>query len=382
MNQITMLLNNPYRPDPRVQREASTLVEAGYDVDLYCWDRQSEFPGEEIRDGISIHRCQEVASTYAAGWRQLWRLPRFWKWAQKQVAQRTPQVVHCHDLDTLYPGVALKRQLGCKLVYDAHEHYPALMSLYLPSGLVHLLELWEHLLIRRADHIVCASQTLAEVYRRRTNLPVTVIGNAPPLSESDRVQPRDTQRIRHQLGLNADQLGVFYIGGFTNNRAILPLIAALEGSTTWQAHLWGDGPQRPAVEAAVASLNNVHYHGWAQAGELPGLFAAANVIYYCLRDDYPGAPYNAPNTLAYAMAAGRPLIATPSGDLGAIVAETECGILLHEISPGTIRQALLDLEDPLSRQRLGENGRRSAENHYNWETISQHLLKLYASLGN
>ena len=380
MSQIAMLLSNAYRPDPRVQREAQTLIEARHQVDLYCWDREGEFPAEEIQDGLHIHRLQTVRSRYAAGWRQIYRLPRFWRWARKQILRHPAHILHCHDLDTLVAGVALKRQTGCKLVFDAHEHYPALMSLYLPGSLVSLLRIWERLLIKKVDHILTASTTLAEEYRRTTPIPVTVVGNAPPRLDFASLTEASTAHIRRQIGLTPERLGIFYIGGFTNNRAFSPLFEALDGLPGWQLHIWGDGPQRTVVEAESARLENAHYHGWAASSELPGLFAASDAVYYCLRNDYPGAQYNAPNTLAYAMAAGRPLIANNVGDLGRVVVETGCGILLEAVTPASIRQALHTLENPQVRHDMGRRGRQAAESHYNWEAYSQNLLTAYARL--
>ena len=380
MSRVAMLLSNAYRPDPRVQRAAQALIQAGHSVDLYCWDRQGELAGEENQSGLAIYRLLSLRSRYAAGWRQITRLPRFWDWAITQVMQQPAEIIHCHDLDTLYAGLALKRRTGCQLIFDAHEHYPTQMSLYLPKSFVWLLGLWERQSIRRADRIITASHVLAEEYRRTTVIPVVVVGNAPAVKMIPTITDDAILAVRKEIGLNSNQLGLFYIGGFTNNRAFRPLFSAIEGLEKWQLHLWGDGPQRPLVEAATSQLNTVHYHGWAASDRLPALFAAADAIYYCLRSDYPGAQYNAPNTLAHAMAAARPLIANQVGDLGRVVEEFQVGILLHVVSPQTIRQALFTLEDQTIRQRLGENGRQVAISQYNWETFSQSLIDLYTGL--
>lgn len=380
MSRVAMLLSNAYRPDPRVQRATRSLLQAGYSLDLYCWDRLAELPEEENQAGIRVHRLRSVPSVYAAGWRQLLRLPRFWRWVLRKIERQPAEIVHCHDLDTLAAGVALKRRTACRLVFDAHEHYPALMAQYLPGILGRLLTLWEQLLVRQVDQIITASSVLADEYQSRVSIPVSVIGNAPEQADFHTLNPEKTTRIRSELGLGTGQLGLFYIGGFTNNRALDPLFAAMPALPDWQLHLWGDGPRRAAVEAAVAGLENAHYHGWADSAALPALFAAADVIYYCLRADFAGAQYNAPNTLAYAMAAGRPVLANRVGDLGQIVAETQCGILLNEVTPQAICQGLQCLEDPAARHSLGENGRRAAETHYNWETISRRLIEVYARL--
>ncbi len=80
------------------------------------------------------------------------------------------------------------------------------------------------------------------------------------------------------------------------------------------------------------------------------------------------------------MLAGRPLIANDVGDLGRIVRETGCGLLLAHVDPGTVRDALLQLANPALRARLGTAGRAAAESRYNWERASQELFSLYANL--
>jgi glycosyltransferase involved in cell wall biosynthesis len=131
---------------------------------------------------------------------------------------------------------------------------------------------------------------------------------------------------------------------------------------------------------AAATCPNVSYHGWLAANELPRHFKAADVIFYGLRLDYPGAVYNAPNTLSCAMAAGRPVVATDVGDLGRIVRAADCGILLGEATPRAIAAAIEQLLDPAARARLGGNALRAAEGPYNAAAQRVQLLELYRGL--
>jgi glycosyltransferase involved in cell wall biosynthesis len=147
-----------------------------------------------------------------------------------------------------------------------------------------------------------------------------------------------------------------------------------------QFHLWGDGAQQTEVVKAVARQSNAYYHGWLAAQDLPRVFAAADIIVYCLRLDYPGAIYNAPNTLSNAMAAGRPIIANDVGDLGRIVAAAGCGLLIDEVTPHAIAAAVDILRDPETRQRLGASGLRSAQATYNAAVLEQELVDVYRLL--
>lgn len=375
-----MLLSNAFRPDPRVAREAAALAHAGHAVTVLCWDREARFPPEESISGYRVQRVQSVRTRYGAGARQLLYLPRFWAAATRWARALAPQIVHCHDLDTLPAGWWLKARTGARLVYDAHEDYPALMSLYLPGLLVRALSLLERLLLRQVDATITASTVFADRLRARGIAPVVTIGNYQPLEPFDALDPAAVAAARGELGLGPKDLVVAYIGGFSRNRQLLPLIEAATGLEGVHVLLWGDGHQRAAVEQAVQGRPNVRYLGWLPAEEVPLYTAVADVIYYCLLPDYPGAVCNAPNTLSNAMAAGRPLIANDVGDLGRIVRETGCGVLLTEVTPAAIRQAVEALRDPATRQQMGQAGRAAAEARYNWTAAERELLDLYARL--
>jgi glycosyltransferase involved in cell wall biosynthesis len=377
---VVMLLSNSYKPDPRVAREAHALAQDGQRVTVICWDRQGELPERENDQGVEIVRVHNIRSAYGSGWRQLFYLPRFWNQAARVAIALRPNVIHCHDLDTLSVGWRIKRRLRCRLVYDAHENYPAVMSLYLPPLMIKLLETWQNHLMPHADAIITASTVLQDEFRARGLSPVTALGNYHDLSAYSAVTDCEVHELRAELEVRPDQLLVAYLGGFSQDRALLPLIESAAYLPEAQVFLWGDGLQRAAVEAAVAQQPNVHYRGWLASAQLPRHFRAADVIYYGLRADYPGAIYNAPNTLAQAMAAGRPIVANDVGDLGRMIRSTQCGVLIRETTPQAIAQAIETLRDPALRARLGANGLQAAQSTYNARIVENQLVHLYRAL--
>jgi glycosyltransferase involved in cell wall biosynthesis len=375
-----MLLSNAHRPDPRVGREAQALADRGYRVTVVCWDREADLPAREQHGRIDIVRVHSVRSAYGSGSRQLLYLPRFWRRAIDLAAGLNPDVVHCHDLDTLYAGWRLRRRLGCPLIYDAHEHYPAWASLYLPAPFVTALRWWEQWLLRRVNATITASTVLRDEFSAKGVSPVIALGNYQDVGPYAAVPDDEIAALRSRLGVSPNDLLVAYISSFARNRVLLPLIEAAAALPDVCFHLWGDGLQRTEIEQAAASRPNVTYHGWLAEDALPLHFRAADIVYYALLTDYPGAIYNAPNTLAQAMAAGRPVICNDVGDLGRTVGETHCGVLLGETTPAAIVAAVESLRDPALRARLGNNGRRAAETTYNAAINAGRLCELYDSL--
>jgi hypothetical protein len=93
MKKIAMLLSNPYRPDPRVQKEAASLENAGYQVSIICWDRKGELPAIEVTDIATINRIQ-TGSSFSLGSKQMFHFPRFWFYALRALNRIQPDIVH------------------------------------------------------------------------------------------------------------------------------------------------------------------------------------------------------------------------------------------------------------------------------------------------
>ena len=53
---ILMILSNPFIVDPRVYKEAKSLVDAGHEVTVIVWDRKRDYDPESAVDGIKIIR--------------------------------------------------------------------------------------------------------------------------------------------------------------------------------------------------------------------------------------------------------------------------------------------------------------------------------------
>ncbi len=377
---VAMLLSNPFRPDPRVFKEAMSLSKAGNHVSIICWDREVEYQLREENRGIDIIRVQSVKSSYGAGTKQLLSVPRFWRAALNHLEGLHPDVLHCHDLDTLPIGWYYLKKHSCKIIFDAHEDYPSLMSLYLPKFLVASLAQLESFLIRDIDRIITASTMLAKKYNREGKHKAIAIGNYPPLAEFENLALEDVITVRKQLNIDESKLLVAYIGGFSRNRMLNYLIDAARRLPDIQFAFWGDGHQRMLIQSASDSLSNVDYFGWLPNEQVPLYTSAADIFYYCIDPDYPGARFNAPNALGNAMAAGTPLIANDLGDLGYIIKATKAGILLERLSTDAIIDAIQLYRDPLIREQHKMNGKQAARSIYNWERMECKLIGMYNEL--
>jgi glycosyltransferase involved in cell wall biosynthesis len=94
---------------------------------------------------------------------------------------------------------------------------------------------------------------------------------------------------------------------------------------------------------------------------------AADVIYYGFDPDNPNARFSAPNKLFEALAAGRPLITGSFGEIGEVVRNAQCGIVLPHYSAAEIKKAFRILADPELRSRMAQNAAEMGRGSLNWD---------------
>jgi glycosyltransferase involved in cell wall biosynthesis len=135
------------------------------------------------------------------------------------------------------------------------------------------------------------------------------------------------------------------------------LAEALAGlaAEPWSLLVVGDGPARPAVEAALATASlgagadRVFYAGQHPPDALPALYAACDL---CL---WPGVNEALGMTYLEAHAAGLPVVAGGSRGVRDIVGDGETGLLPPTGDGGAFRRAVAELlADPPRRRRMGE----------------------------
>jgi len=133
------------------------------------------------------------------------------------------------------------------------------------------------------------------------------------------------------------------------------------GDLGWQLLVVGDGPARAAVEAALSVLGRgrVHYAGVRPLEELPGFYAAADLLVWPAINEAYGM------SLLEAQAAGMPVVAGAAGGVPSIVAAGRTGLLTPPGNAGAFAVAVRTLlADPGRRRAMGDTAKEMiAEEH-------------------
>jgi glycosyltransferase involved in cell wall biosynthesis len=142
--------------------------------------------------------------------------------------------------------------------------------------------------------------------------------------------------------------------------------------------LVGDGPERAALEAALAARGlaaQTELTGAVDPAEIPGLLARIDVAVapYPDLEDF----YFSPLKVMEYMAAGRAVVASRIGDIDGLVSHGETGLLCAPGDPAALAKALAALiRDPAQRIRLGRAARHHAAAELGWTSVAQRILAL------
>jgi glycosyltransferase involved in cell wall biosynthesis len=389
MPRLVLLTPAELTRDPRARRAAQAAVAAGWEVVGAC----IAAGGDPVAlDGVRVLRTggerldNALRARGLGGGRRdarvlrelrgLYRLIRLARTTVDLVrigrTVHRADVVHANDFDTLPAGVLLRRALGARLVYDAHELY-TLQEADPPRVYSVAARALERALARRADAVVTVSAPIARELERLLGLATTPIvvlncpASAPHASDPDVTRP----------------LRAIYQGAVGLGRSLDDLLDAAAAVDGLDLSLRLVGIPEPAVRAEAARrglgsrvsiLAPVDPDGLVEA--LVGFDVGIVATRPLTRNDELAAP----NKLFEYMMAGLALAVPRLPGVAEIVEADELGLTFEPGSPASLAGVLTRLAaDPGEVAAMKARSRSAALERYNAETQRPALFKAWTS---
>lgn len=142
----------------------------------------------------------------------------------------------------------------------------------------------------------------------------------------------------------------------------------------------GTGAQEAALRRSAAELPGVQVLGRVPAGDLPALYASADVFALPVADRLGGLVTESLGiVLLEAAAAGLPVVAGRAGGTREAVLHGRSGVLLDGRDVAAVTRAVSDLlADPARRERWGATGQRWVRRAWSWDGSARRLEALLA----
>jgi colanic acid biosynthesis glycosyl transferase WcaI len=164
--------------------------------------------------------------------------------------------------------------------------------------------------------------------------------------------------------------------------AVLDAAALLRQRPEVQFVIVGDGIEEARLRRRAEGLSNVRVLGRRPSSEMPGLFAAADVLLVHLKRD-PLFEITLPSKLTAYLASGRPVICAVGGDAAGVVRSAAAGVTCQSENPALLAEAVetMRASSATARQEMGRSGRRYYEEHLSRNRSVDRYESLLAAVG-
>lgn len=116
--------------------------------------------------------------------------------------------------------------------------------------------------------------------------------------------------------------------------------------------------------------------GKVEADLIPELTSIIDICYLPLKDTPTNRGRN-PIKVGDYMAAGKPILANPVGDIAQIIKKHNIGLIMKYSAVDVAKKTLFLLNKPRLIKKLGANARKTAEKYFNWGILAKELNKKY-----
>jgi glycosyltransferase involved in cell wall biosynthesis len=170
-----------------------------------------------------------------------------------------------------------------------------------------------------------------------------------------------SQATRKELGFDADDIVVWFVGSFGRTYDLGPALVAARESASCDRRLRfvfsGEGEMGASWQALARDLSNVTFTGWLEQAELVRIAGIADIGLLAYRS---GAPQGLPNKLFEYMALGIPVVSSLDGECRDFIEAEGIGLSYSAHVDHDLSTVLLDLAADAERRRaMGMLARRA-----------------------
>lgn len=375
---VIFLRSNPISPDPRVEKEAETLIESGYSVKVIGWNRDNK--KEKVCSKAKILNKSRldiilfnIKGEFGGGIKKnLVPLIKFQinllKWLLKN--RDKYNIIHACDFDTVIPAYVVSKILKKKYVYDIFDYY--VDSNGVPNSLKVIIKSIDRFMINNSDATIICSEKRREQIEGSKPKVLKVIHNTP------KAQLKAKDKI--SIGNKSEKIKIAYVGVLIEGRMIKELIDIVINDERLELHIGGFGPLEEYIFNKVKCNKNIFYYGKLEYEDTLALESKCDFMTAIYNPRITNHYYAAPNKFYEALILGKPLIMVRNTGMDYIVSENNFG----EIIDFNIDSLKLGIDRLIERKdEWGEISNKMNEyydKNFNWSLMEDRLLKLYKNL--
>lgn len=384
---LIVVENLPVPLDRRVWLEATTLVEAGYEVSVICpmgrgWDlAYEEIQGVHIYRFPQPHEAQSGAIAYAREYLNF--LFHMFRLARKVRRAHGFDVIHgCNPPDLIWVLALRYRLNGVPYLFDHHDVCPELFEAkFNKRGVLYtIMMIWERLTFAVASVSIATNESFRRIAIQRGKMKaedVFVVRSAPKI---ENFRPDPGNRALRQGAKTV----MGYVGVIGQQEGMDLLVLAVEHLVRKLDHrdvhfvIIGFGPQLDEVKRDVKSRGLERYFTFTGALFGDEMLAALNAVDIGIAPD----PKNAMNDISTMnkvmeyMTLEKPVVQFDLTEGRASADAASLYAAANDPKDFASKIAWL-IENPEEGHKMGQIGRARVLENLSWKHSVPHLLAAY-----
>jgi glycosyltransferase involved in cell wall biosynthesis len=389
-----MVLDHFFPVDLRVENEASSLIRAGFKVDILSIAPYTESKSIIYKE-ILVH--QVSVSKFIS--KKMRGLAGMVPWIDIFIAKNIKRlstdisydIIHFHDLYTFGAAKRIKKFTSAKFVGDLHENYVDVLEDYewvkkFPNRYLVNKKKWrrkELEYLSMMDKVIVVNQGMKKKTIAK-NIPekdIVIVENMLNTKLFDSYKLDDTIVNKFKGHFN-----LLYIGGFVSNRGLEHVIKGMSLLVNYKnIHLIlvGDGTMMKKLQNMVQILDiksNVHFEGWQDQDKMKSYMSISNagLIPFKRTEQTDN---SSPNKLFQYMYYKLPIISTDCTSIKNIIEKDSVGIVYesedHEAFAESVLKLYNSTEESIS---FSNNAEKVVREKYNWSNNVKEMIDMYNNL--
>ncbi|MDZ4810714.1 MAG: glycosyltransferase [Bacteroidota bacterium] len=362
MKRIYFTVTNDLTYDQRMHRICTSLAENGYVVTLVGRKLPSSLPLAEKKFAQKRIRC--------------WFNKTKWFYAEYNIRLfffllfKKMDAICAIDLDTILPCLRISRWKRIPRIYDAHELFTELKEVISRPAIQKVWTRIERRAVPKFKHGYTVSESIAQEFKRRYKVDYKTIRNVPVLQPL--TNDKQTERF------------ILYQGAVNEARGLEYLIPAMQWVNS-KLVICGDGNFMEQLKKLVSDYKleeKVELQGMLSPDKLREISQKAFIGVAVPEKEGLNQYLALPNKLFDYIHAGLPQVTVNYPEYRKINSQFEVAVLLDDISPKRIAEALNNLlMDDVLYKRLKENCLKARE-LLNWQQEEKKLISFYHTILN
>lgn len=301
--------------------------------------------------------------------------PRVVEQLRAVVRKRAPDVVQTHMIKSHF----LLKLSGLAREYPWVAYHHGYTTTDMKMQVYNRFNRWS---LPSATRVVTVCEAFAQQLARSGVAPERIAVRHNSIVPPAPVGDEEKSALKRELKIADGEYVVLAVGRLSREKAHVDLVHALghlrelKPELRFKLVIVGEGPERPQVERAAASLGlgaQLVFAG--QVGNVAPFYALADVL------ALPSHSEGSPNVLLEAMAARVPIAATTVGGVPEIAKDEEHALLVAPRDARAMAGALVRiLSDTTLARNLSDNAFRHAARDYSPEAYTRSLVEIYQDL--